>query len=59
MLRVLENQFNVRWVLSLKYQLIFCSYSVYYKLTNYQLGTNKQYKSYSLEEVLWGVIKVY
>ena len=59
MLRVLENQFNVRWVLSLKYQLIFCCYSVYYKLANYQLGTNEQYISYSLEEVLWGVIKVY
>ena len=59
MLRVLENQFNVRWVLSLKYQLIFCCYSVYYKLTNYQLGTNEQYISYSLEEVLWGVVKVY
>ena len=59
MLRVLEKQFNVRWVLSLKYQLIFCCYSVYYKLTKYQLGTNEQYISYSLEEVLWGVIKVY
>ena len=59
MLRVLENQFNVRWVLSLKYQLNFCCYSVYYELTNYQLGTTEQYISYSLEEVLWGVIKVY
>ena len=59
MLRVLENQFDVRWVLSVKYQLIFCCYSVYYELTNYQLGTNEQYISYSLEEVLWGVIKVY